>query len=130
MKNYAKTPEIDEILWSFNALRMQKVVQTQGDFAKLLGIYQNTLSAILNQRAGYKPQKALDRVRDIMREKGLQYISVNGSTMTGNNNIGGTQVVTDSTAALINEMTAQREMYAEHISRLLSIIERQQTHMQ
>lgn len=36
MKNYAKTPEIDEILWSFNALRMQKVVQTQGDFAKLL----------------------------------------------------------------------------------------------
>ena len=109
---------------------MQKVVQTQGDFAKLLGIDQNTLSAILNQRAGYKPQKALDRVRDIMREKGLQYISVNGSTMTGNNNIGGTQVVTDSTAALINEMTAQREMYAEHISRLLSIIERQQTRMQ
>lgn len=125
-----KNAQIDEILSICNAFRLQKRAKSQGDFAKILGVDQNTLSSVLHGRGAYSTENLLKRARQVADESGVQ-ISGNNNHIVGGDEMSGHAQKNlgrqTDLQPLISEMAAQREMYDRHISRLLDIVEKMQS---
>jgi phage repressor protein C with HTH and peptisase S24 domain len=65
----SKEDQIKYIVESFNTLRMQGVVKTQGDFATLLGISERSLSAAKNGKDGYLTDSLIARIKTYMESR-------------------------------------------------------------
>lgn len=90
----------------------------QKDFAALAGINESVMSSILK---GIRP------VSDTMYMRIKNAVIASGVTISGNTTIVQSPRSTISPSSeLIAEMRAQREMYAAHIDRLLTILEKSQ----
>lgn len=56
------------IVDSFNTLRTQGVVKTQGEFATLLGIAERSLSSAKNGKDGYLTDSLMNRIKSLMEQ--------------------------------------------------------------
>lgn len=65
----SKEDQIRYIVESFNTLRMQGVIKTQGDFATLLGISERSLSAAKNGKEGYLTDSLIARIKTYMESR-------------------------------------------------------------
>ena len=65
----SKQDQINYIVESFNTLRMQGVVKTQGEFAALLGISDRSLSAAKNGKEGYLTDSLIARIKTFMESR-------------------------------------------------------------
>ena len=105
----------------FDAALAAGKCHNQKDFAALAGINESVMSSILK---GIRP------VSDTMYMRIKNAVVARGVTIAGNQNAIATAPNATATAApsseLIAEMRAQREMYAAHIDRLLTILEKSQ----
>ena len=125
----AKNAQIGEILAVYNALRLQNVVKSQKEFAQLLGISEQTLSAAVRGRDGYLTDKLMRKVKETAAGFNIKTEGEHSPAIVQNGN--GEQKILDGNAegivkTLTAEMAEQRKMYAAHVDRLLGIIEKMQ----
>lgn len=86
-ENRPKAEQIGEILTVYNALRVKNVVKSQKEFAQILGISEQTLSAAIRGRGNYLTPKLCARVRDTASKHGVQITTGDNSpaVQTGDN---------------------------------------------
>lgn len=123
-----KNEQIALISSVFDALRAQKVVNSQKDFAALLGKNEQTISAAMRGRDGYLTDSLVRLVESVASTYGISTSGDSspaiGAIVGGDNQ----KILSDNHTAelLVQEMAAQREQYGKQIDRLLSIIEKMQ----
>ena len=123
-----KNEQIALISSVFDALRAQKVVNSQKDFAALLGKNEQTISAAMRGRDGYLTDSLVRLVESVATTYGISTTGNNspaiGAIVGGDNQ----KILSDQHTAelLVQEMAAQREQYGKQIDRLLGIIEKMQ----
>ena len=110
------------------------LVKNKSEFAKFIGSDKSTLSHAFKRTAGVsvpnivtKAEHALLKAGiNVENESGVQVVNSTTGDILGENAQKNLAEKTD-TRLLITEMAAQREMYAQHINRLLGIIEKMQS---
>lgn len=123
-----KNEQVALISSVFDALRAQKVVNSQKDFAALLGKNEQTISAAMRGRDGYLTDSLVRLVESVASTYGISTSGdsspVIGAIVGGDNQ----KILSDQHTAelLVQEMAAQREQYGKQIDRLLGIIEKMQ----
>ena len=65
----SKEEQIQYIVDSFNTLRLQGVVKTQGDFAAILGVSERSLSSAKNGKEGYLTDSFIARIKTYMESR-------------------------------------------------------------
>ena len=123
-----KSEQIALISSVFDALRAQKVVNSQKDFAALLGKNEQTISAAMRGRDGYLTDSLVRLVESVAATYGISTAGDNSpviGTIVGGDN---QKILSDQHTAelLVQELAAQREQYGKQIDRLLGIIEKMQ----
>ena len=115
----------------YNIALYHNLVKNKTDFAKFIGSDKSTLSHAFKRTAGVsvpniimKAEHALLKA-GINTESGVQVVNSTTGDILGEK---AKKIVTEKTdtGLLVAEMAAQREMYAQHIDRLLGIIEKMQ----
>lgn len=132
MKTTEKSPKnakFDAIWYAFNTLRVQNIVNSQKDFAKLLGINEQSISSALRGVDAYLTDSLLFKVDAFMKEQyGINIYDQQGTlNMAG----GSTMVVEGDQKILGNENDSERwfslvDEKDKQIDRLLSLLEREQ----
>ena len=108
MKKYENAQ--DELRSIYDQARNMGRVHTQREFAELVGINPTNLSAIFNGSVPLTEQM-LRRIREAAQVAGI--INADGSAVNVNSPQA-TAIVGGIESELLQEMKAQREMYAEH----------------
>lgn len=108
MKKYENAQ--DELRSIYDQARSTGRVHTQREFAELVGINPTNLSAIFNGAVPLTEQM-LRRIREAAQVAGI--INADGSAVNVNSPQA-TAIVGGIESELLQEMKAQREMYAEH----------------
>lgn len=108
MKKYENAQ--DELRSIYDQARSIGRVHTQREFAELVGINPTNLSAIFNGAVPLTEQM-LRRIREAAQVAGI--INADGSAVNVNSPQA-TAIVGGIESELLQEMKAQREMYAEH----------------
>ena len=96
---------------AFMAAKKAGIIHNRKDFARLVGVDRTTL---YRQNVS---SKTIQFVEKILNEHGV-FLNGDGNEVTQNN----TPETETTSAALIAEMQAQREMYDKHLSEALRII--------
>lgn len=123
-KNTPKTAEIDEILHLYSQFRAKSLAKSQGEFAKLVGIDQSTLSATVHNQAGYSATNLLEKVRRAARQHGIEVSASNNSQALQVGDNYGEQKILSSDNARWFDLCAEKD---KQIDRLLGIIEKMQS---
>lgn len=126
-ENLSKNDQIAAILYAFNALRLQKVVKTQKDFSRILGINEQTLSSALRGRDGYLTDSLMRKISAQMQaEYGINIYDQQGAL----NLAGASSVVVEGDQKILggdNEkwftLVSEKD---RQIDRLLALLEREQ----
>lgn len=97
--------KIDYIVGSFNTLRLQGIVKTQGDFATMLGISERSLSAAKNGKDGYLTDSLISRIKTLMER--LQDGDVDTSAKKGTIPV----IPTEAVAGTLGEFADSIHLY-------------------
>lgn len=123
-----KNAQIGAILYAFYALKAQKVVKTQREFAAKAGIHEQSLSAALRGSDSYLTQTLLEKVQALAEQYGVDMYA-HGFAVQGDGsiaNIGaGAQINTESGEQMKRLLSMLDERDAQ-INRLLSLLENEQ----
>lgn len=123
MENTSKNTDFGEILQIYEAIKLKNLAKTQKDFAALLGIDPNTLSAALHNRARYNSDKVLRKARALAQAHGIEVKADNSSQALQVGDNFGEQKILSSDNARWFDLCAEKD---KQIDRLLGIIEKMQ----
>lgn len=111
----------------------KKLVSSKTEFANFIGMDNSSFSHALKNTGRVNAHNAIMRAEHALmqaginiNESGAQVVNSTTGDVLGGNAQKNLTEKTD-TGLLLEEMAAQREMYAQHINRLLTIIEKMQS---
>lgn len=128
-ENLPKEAKIAAILYAYNTLRVKKCVNSQKEFAQVLGMTEQTLSSAMRGKENYLTDNLMRKIADYMQNNhGINIYDQQGTlNMAG----GSTMVVEGDQKILGNENDSERwfslvDEKDKQIDRLLSLLEREQ----
>ena len=128
---FDKNAQIGAILYAFNALKAKNIVKTQKDFADIIGVSANTLSAAIRGQGRYLNETLMRKIEDKMREDfNIDIYSSASQFFVTGDAISAPSAPADSSIKIDNEnMSRLLDMLADRdkqINRLLTLLENEQ----
>lgn len=107
----------ERLLYLYNLARMANLCKTQKEFADFLRMNENTISSAMRGKSAYLTDNFFIKIENALEEAGVRIDGDNNVVQTGDNN---TNTPQDATSlAILRELSAAREMYDRHLSRVL-----------
>ena len=124
-----KTTQMNAILYAFYALKAKKVVKSQRDFARLVGVHEQSLSAAMRGQDQYLTESLVRKIEEFATEHEIDIWQPAGFIIQGDGgraHIGSETSVNTDNSEQVTRLLGMLDERDAQISRLLTLLENEQ----